>query len=146
MVAGTGGVAQALPQVASSYAQLLSVHKGQFVCMKALEKAVPPVDLGQVAAWFGSVNKFAHTDLLVISFPHAVPVEVGGAGDVTAGLRYGNHSLIGQYEDNIGSKIAKDVRLGRTFDFPQGRGESDIWSARATSGSGNFHIEIHNYL
>ena len=110
-----------LARVASSYARFLSVHGGRFACMKALENRlpVPRVDAGQVAAWFGGVKKFAHTDLLVKIISHGVPVEVGGAGDLDAALRYGNHGSIGPYEDNIVSKIAEDVRLGRAFVFPR---------------------------
>ena len=67
----------------------------------------------------GDVKKFVHIDLLVNIIAHWVPVEVGGVGDLDAALVYGNHSSIGPYEENITSKIADDVRLGRALVFPR---------------------------
>ena len=120
-VAGTGVVQQALERVASSYSHLLSAHGGRFACMRALENQlpVPRADVGQVVAWFGDVKKFAHIDLLVKIIVHGVPVDAGGVGDLDAALVYGNHSSIGPYEENITSKIADDVRLGRALVFPR---------------------------
>ncbi|CAN0515688.1 unnamed protein product, partial [Laminaria digitata] len=66
-VSGTGGVEQALARVADNYLDFLSAHGGRFECMKALQNQlpVPRVDVGRVAAWFGGMKRFPHTDLLV---------------------------------------------------------------------------------
>ena len=57
-------------------------------------------------------------DLLENIISHGVAVEVGGAGDIDAALRYGNHSSITPYQVNNIATIADDnVRLGRVFVF-----------------------------
>ena len=86
MIAGTGGVEQAIDRVANSDLHFLSANGGRFACMRTLENrlSVPRVDVGQVEARFGDVLIFAHIDLLVNIITHEVPVEVGGIRDLDA--------------------------------------------------------------
>lgn len=66
--------------------------------MRALENRlpIPRVDVEQVAAWFAEAKIFANNDLVVNTTSRGVPVEAGGAGDLDATLRYGNHSSMSQ--------------------------------------------------